>query len=217
MYDEILKKYQKKKLNENFDENINLDSDLYSYKEYLNSVEIDMSGLNENFGLLDSTLVELNKSFKKWMRNDKKADKLLEMQDEEIKNKDNDIYMKEKDINEKNKDNIKAYKTIIKILDEIDIIDKYAEHIGNEDLIIGLKNISKRISRHLKDIGIEEINAKGEIADYKVHECVGVENLDKFNRNDVFDEMIINVVKKGYKLNGEVFRSAKVIIAKEKI
>lgn len=82
-------------------------------------------------------------------------------------------------------------------------------------------NVYKKINRYLNDIGIEEIKSKMEIMDPELHECVEVKDIDEFNslngeEDKVVEDTIVEVIKKGYKLNGNVLRVAKVAIVQNK-
>ena len=60
-----------------------------------------------------------------------------------------------------------------------------------------------------------------EIMNPELHECLEVKDIEEYNnfRNDedkVLEDTIIEVIKKGYKLDGNVLRAAKVIIVQNK-
>ena len=60
-----------------------------------------------------------------------------------------------------------------------------------------------------------------EIMDPELHECVEVKDIDEFNslngeEDKVVEDTIVEVIKKGYKLNGNVLRVAKVAIVQNK-
>lgn len=207
MYSSIKNSFQKKKIDEEFNQSINIDNDLESITRYLSTIESDIP----NF----------DKDFKKWLKNDKKSDKIIEMLNEELKEKDNEIYLKEKYYNEEHRKNLKIYNKVIEIIDSIDAIYEYAKNANNEALKLNIDNVYKKINRYLNDIGIEEIKSKMEIMDPELHECVEVKDIDEFNNSrinedKVVEDTIVDVIKKGYKLNGNVLRVAKVAIVQNK-
>lgn len=207
MYSSIKNSFQKKKIDEEFNQSINIDNDLESITRYLSTIESDIP----NF----------DKDFKKWLKNDKKSDKIIEMLNKELKEKDNEIYSKEKKYNEEHKRYLKSCKKIIEIIDSIDAIYEYAKNVNNEALKLNINNVYKKINRYLNDIGIEEIKSKMEIMNPELHECVEVRDIDEFNslrieEDKVVEDTIVDVIKKGYKLNGNVLRAAKVAVVQNK-
>ena len=60
-----------------------------------------------------------------------------------------------------------------------------------------------------------------EIMNPELHECVEVRDIDEFNslrieEDKVVEDTIVDVIKKGYKLNGNVLRAAKVAVVQNK-
>lgn len=207
MYSDIKNKFQKKKIDEKLNQSINIDNDLESITRYLSTIESNIPNFDQNL--------------KKWLKNDKKNDKIIEMLNEELKEKDKEIYLKEKEYNEEHRKNLKIYKKVIEIIDSIDDIYEYAKNTNNEALKLNIYNVYKKINRYLNDIGIEEIKSKMEIMDPELHECVEVKDIDEFNslngeEDKVVEDTIVEVIKKGYKLNGNVLRVAKVAIVQNK-
>lgn len=207
MYSDIKNKFQKKKIDEKLNQSINIDNDLESITRYLSTIESNIPNFDQNL--------------KKWLKNDKKNDKIIEMLNEELKEKDKEIYLKEKEYNEERRKNLKIYKKVIEIIDSIDDIYEYAKNTDNEALKLNIYNVYKKINRYLNDIGIEEIKSKMEIMDPELHECVEVKDIDEFNslngeEDKVVEDTIVEVIKKGYKLNGNVLRVAKVAIVQNK-
>lgn len=191
--------FQKKKIDENF--KIDTDIDLVSYVNSINTIDTNINDLNENLKI--------------WFRNDTKGNKIIEMLNEKIRKKDNDIYMKEKELEKIQNKNKDTYKRIVDILDQFDFVNEYANAVEDKNLKIVLDNINKNVNRYLRSIGMEEINPIMEVYDSKLHECLMVEDIEKFKDNHIVTEdTVVRVKRKGYKLYGEVFRTAKVIIAK---
>lgn len=105
--------------------------------------------------------------------------------------------------------NLKIIKTLIYILDEIDNINKFAIDTCNQELVNNINGVQQNIKKNLIEINVEEIPTANEVFDNKIHKCVQViegSNEDKFK--------IVNVIKKGYKYNGDVIRPAEVIATK---
>lgn len=206
-YEHIKKNFKKKKIDENFDQSINLDNDLESFFRYESEIKENISNLDDNF--------------RKWLRNDKKSDKIIEMLNKEIEEKDNEIYIQEKKLKEEHKRNLSVYKKIMEILDTIDIIYDYAKYSNDESIKKMINSILKKINRYLNDIGMEVIDPLMEIMNPELHECLEVKDIEKYNKSrsdedKLPEDTIIDVVKKGYKLDGDVLRAAKVIIVQNK-
>jgi len=101
---------------------------------------------------------------------------------------------------------------ITDILGALDDFDRALEALGERDdhvvdgvilIVTGLKDILKRA-------GLREIEALGQRFDPQFHEAVGgVES------EDVEEGFIAHVVQKGYELNDQLLRPAKVIVSKK--
>ena len=63
----------------------------------------------------------------------------------------------------------------------------------------------------MENHGVIKIEGKGKEFDSKLHEAVGAIENDEWET-----EKIIEIVREGYLLNGEVLRTAKVIVSKRK-
>lgn len=210
-YEHIKKNFKKKKIDENFDQSINLDNDLESFFRYESEIKENISNLDDNF--------------RKWLRNDKKSDKIIEMLNKEIEEKDNEIYIQEKKLKEKKAKESRVCDKIIEIMDLIENMYVYIEKIDNIDLRIKTYNIYKKINKYLNgienEIGMEEIDSKMKIMNPELHECVEIKDIEEYNssrleEDKVVEDTIIDVVRKGYKLDGKVLRVAKVVVAKDK-
>jgi molecular chaperone GrpE len=80
----------------------------------------------------------------------------------------------------------------------------------------GLNMVVDQLWRKLNEIGLEEINPLGQPFDVNTMEAVfdpnkEVQNLEKKDEKNLIHK-VSKVVAKGYKLNGEVVRHAKVIV-----
>ena len=97
-------------------------------------------------------------------------------------------------------------KKLIPILDNID----RAEAAGNtgDDYIKGIEMIVKQFSALGETLGIEEIGSEGESFDPTLHEAVMHVEDEALGEN-----IIVQVLQKGYKLGGTVIRAAMVKVA----
>lgn len=97
-------------------------------------------------------------------------------------------------------------KNVLHIADQFDYIFKFAEESKNIELVESMNYVMKIVKKELSEMGIEEISALGEQFSPKFHICeVAVEDESK-NSNEIID-----VIKKGYKRNGDVIRASKVV------
>ena len=101
---------------------------------------------------------------------------------------------------------------ILKILPVLDNFEKAEKEIPQEkkdEYLGGVLQIKTQLYDFLKNQGVEEIKSLNEKFDPNFHEVVGeVEVKDKESG------IIIEEVKKGYKLNGKVIRPVKVKVVK---
>lgn len=127
----------------------------------------------------------------------------------EIKNQDKYIRLysdfenyKKRSIKEKqeviSKTKIETLKSILDIDNDIFFAKK---SIADKE---GIDIITNKISNFLKSNGIEEVQT--DFYDPDLHEVVSV--------MEIGEEKIIDVVSKGYMLNGKIFRHPKIIIGK---
>jgi len=112
----------------------------------------------------------------------------------------------EKRVADEKEDIIKnaSKKLILKILPVLDNIEKAQIFIKDE----GLNMIRQHFIKILIDEGLEEINIKDQIYNPEFAEVVSV--VDGEN-----DGKIIEVLRKGYKLNGKIIRPAQVKVEKK--
>lgn len=120
-----------------------------------------------------------------------------------------ELYIKQQELEKKRKEEIKVSKNILSIVDQLDVINRYATEVKDKNLKNILEITYKQVSSQLNSIGIEEIQCKGQLLNPYLHKCVQV--IESFGRQK---EEIVEVIQKGYLLNGEVLRYASVIIAK---
>lgn len=95
------------------------------------------------------------------------------------------------------------------LLEPIDNFEKALEHnTKDEKFKDGVKMIYKQLKDVMNKYGVEKIKTKGEKFDPEYHEAVMHVTDDKYGEKE-----IIEVLRKGYKLNGKVIRHAMVTVA----
>ncbi len=102
--------------------------------------------------------------------------------------------------------------------DLIDVIDNFERTLGfiekDEDekvqnIVVGIKMISKMFLDTLEKHGLKQIEALGKEFDPNVHEAMSEKEVEGKTNKEV-----VEVFQSGYTLNGRVLRAAKVVIAK---
>jgi len=83
------------------------------------------------------------------------------------------------------------------------------EEMKNNEFYKGIELISKSFSSFLDSNSVEELKSLGEEFDPNIHEALSV-----IDSPDVETDTVVQVYAKGYTLNGELLRTAKVIIGK---
>lgn len=168
-----------------------------------------IENIDEDLNDLYEPLCKVENNIKSINRNSKKSIMSIEFLREEIDSKNDEIFSLKKEIQKKQEKEIKIYKKIILILDQIDSIQRFAEQIEDKDLINSLELVSKVVRKEMDQIGLEEIRCMGELFNPDVHKCVTLVEDSSKQSNE-----IISVIETGYKLDGNVLRVASVIIAK---
>lgn len=95
---------------------------------------------------------------------------------------------------------------IEKFLPVLDNLESAQKHLNDE----GLAMVVKQFRDILESEGVEEIEAQGAQFDPNMHEAAEVQ--DGENEN-----MIVNVIGKGYKINDRVIRPAKVVVCRKEV
>jgi molecular chaperone GrpE len=90
---------------------------------------------------------------------------------------------------------------IEKFLPVLDNLESAQSHLADE----GLDLVIKQFKDVLTQEGVEEINAEGQQFDPNLHEAVETNEGEN-------DGRIVNVVRKGYKINDKVLRPAQVVV-----
>lgn len=100
------------------------------------------------------------------------------------------------------------------ILDILPILDNFGiawkslpKELKGDSWVEGIGHIKKSLENLLKEKGVEEIDPKGEEFDPAFHEAVEKVKGPRSKNKKI---KVIEVVQKGYKLNGEVIRPARV-------
>jgi len=99
---------------------------------------------------------------------------------------------------------------ILPILDNFEIAEKkLPENLKNDENVKGLLMIKEQIKEFLKSQGVEEIKSVGEKFDPNFHEVV-----EEVGVKDKEPGIVIEEIRKGYKIDGRLLRPAKVKITK---
>ncbi|MFH1784954.1 MAG: nucleotide exchange factor GrpE [Candidatus Micrarchaeota archaeon] len=100
--------------------------------------------------------------------------------------------------------------SMIKILAIVDELDGAMAHIDNappKEFKHGVELIYAKLLDMLKKDGVQEMKAKGENFDPFKHDAI--------RQADGDDGKVIEVVQKGYYINGKILRHAKVVVGKK--
>lgn len=89
-------------------------------------------------------------------------------------------------------------------LDDNDLTDELSKFLD------GFKMMYAQLTDILKKFGVEEISRQGELFDSTLEEALMTDNLEEYD-----DDVVTEVLLKGYKLNGRVIRPASVKINKK--
>ncbi len=167
--------------------------------------ELNMEDLFQIMMNMKSDLKIINK-------NSKKSIMSIESLKEDLNKNSKENFKLKKELEERKNNEIKIYKKIILILDQIDNLQKFMLDLDNMDLSQNLEIMRKIIRKEMSEINLVEIKSMGELFNPELHKCIAVEE-DKFRES----KEIIGVVERGYMLKGKVIRPASVIIAKNSL
>jgi molecular chaperone GrpE len=95
-------------------------------------------------------------------------------------------------------------KMLTSILDMDSDISLAIKSIANEEAREGVSLIASKVDKFLKSQGIDPVQT--ETYDSELHEVISV--------MEIGEEKIIDVISKGYTLNGKIFRYPKIILGK---
>lgn len=102
-------------------------------------------------------------------------------------------------------------KTFLSILDDLESAVKHIQESDDRESVAqGLVLINQRIKTALEKIGIVEVEALGIPHDPEVHDAVAVDNVSEKEK----DGIVLQVLKKGYKLGDVLVRPAAVVVGK---
>jgi len=100
---------------------------------------------------------------------------------------------------------------LLNVLDSLDLaISSLKEEDKETNLGKGYLLIQSQLMSILKNHGLEVIDAEGQQFNPIFHEAISVQKCEKENCDKSDDNIIIEVLTKGYILNGKVIRPAKV-------
>lgn len=100
-------------------------------------------------------------------------------------------------------------KKILEILDNFYLAEeKIDEKELDDNYLKGLSKIREQFEKFLAEEGVQELKTVGEEFDPVVHEAVTTIDSDKKS------DLIVEEIKKGYLINGELLRPAKVKVSK---
>lgn len=101
-------------------------------------------------------------------------------------------------------------KELLAVRDTLEMGLAAVEGASIESLIEGKEATLKLLTSVLQQFGIEEVDPEGEPFDPELHEAISMQPSDSVEPGSV-----VNVVQKGYTLNGRLLRPAMVIVAAE--
>lgn len=108
---------------------------------------------------------------------------------------------------------------VLQILPVIDNFEHALKHtpkeLQNDDWAQGVLCIQKQLLDVLRANGVEQIDSLGRDFDPKIHDAVEKIKGGKDSSDDVF--IITEEILKGYKMNGELIRPAKVKVGNKKV
>lgn len=176
----------------------------------LNNLEYKVISEGEVAGNdLFSTFSSVETNIKTINKNSKKSIMSIELLKEDVEKKNNEIFKLQNEVKERQLNEVKVYRKILLIIDQVDNIWNYAKQSENQSLLDSIDMIKKIITREIGHINLTEIKSIGEFFNPQLHKCVGTIE----NDNNLPNE-IVSVVEAGYILKGEVIRPTSVVIAK---
>lgn len=134
-------------------------------------------------------------------------DELARLEDQ-LKRALADYHNLEKRVDEERKllAQLSAAIVIEKFLPILDNLENAQKHLKDE----GLEMVAKQFKDVLTSEGVEEIQAEGQQFDPNLHEATEVEQGEN-------DNLVVRVVRRGYKINDKVIRVAQVVVARKKV
>lgn len=162
-----------------------------------------------NLEELFQTIATMRHDLKIINKNSKKSIMSIESLKEDINKSNRENFKLKKEIEERKVNEIKIYRKIILILDQIDNINKFISTLDENEFLQSLEIMRKIIKKEMSEINLFEIDSMGQLFNPELHKCIAVEEDKSKESNE-----IISVIEKGYMLRGRVLRPASVIIAR---
>lgn len=99
--------------------------------------------------------------------------------------------------------------SLLPVLDNMKLGLQAAEnHPEAKDVTFGFKMVDDQLKKSLSEQGLQELIPDGESFDPNLHECVAHQPSE-----DVAEDLIIQTVRAGYRLNDRLIRAANVIVS----
>lgn len=99
---------------------------------------------------------------------------------------------------------------LLSVMDNLALgIDAAPKHGADQSVIDGFQMVLDRIGAILSDHGLELMSPQGEAFDPNWHECVAL-----MDSAEVPENMVIEVVRSGYRLHGRLLRAASVVVSR---
>ena len=177
-----------------------------SNEQDTNKFKDDIKELKEDIENLNSQILEKDTEIQE------KEDNLEECQERMLRMQaDFDNYKKR---NEKELQEYVNYANeglIIKIIEAYEDLQRALKSKKSNDLREGVDLIYQKLSKILKEEGLEEIPCEGKTFDPFKHEALMAEDHDEYENGKVIEEL-----GKGYTLNSKVIKYSKVKVCKKK-
>lgn len=172
-------------------------------KKSIEAVDINIFDINKPFNEIAASIKNIEKA-------SKKSNIQLEAYIEKLKQENQELHDELINLRlDKRKTNQmleRTIKTLIFVIDQIDVMHKFALTTQDESWITSINNTLEIITKSINEIGLVEIPSLGEIFNEKVHNCIKAVKCSEKRQYE-----IVEVLRKGYRLNGEVIRPADVI------
>ena len=99
--------------------------------------------------------------------------------------------------------------SLLPVLDNMKLGLQAAEnHPEAKEVAIGFKMVDEQLKKSLAEQGLEELIPVGEVFDPNLHEVIAQQPSDEFA-----EDMVIQTVRAGYRLNERLIRAANVIVS----
>lgn len=98
---------------------------------------------------------------------------------------------------------------LLPIIDEFEIAFSHMESASDKDFKKGMELIYSKLTDFLKREGVEEMKSMGQTFDPYKHDAI--------RQGDGEEGKIVEIIQKGYLLNGNVLRHAKVVVGKGEV